>query len=325
MEMVNLLILISVFLFTSSIIGWVYLVWTESKFAEKARVKRRLLYISAGKKHGAEKLSLYKKRTLSEVGAWERFVLSIPRISTLDRLLLNSGVTMSATLFVLLTISLGVLGYLVGSLWLPSQPSALALGIMLMVIPYMFLKIAESRTMGKFEEQLPEGLDLLARAVRSGHSLSSAMEMVASEMDHPIGPEFRATVDEINMGLSLQEALANLTGRMKSRDLRFFAIAILIQRESGGNIAEIFDNLSRIIRERIQFRRQVKALTAEGKLSGIILVLLPIVMFLYIYLINYDYISLLWRDPLGLYMIGLAVILQIVGVIFIRRIVKIEI
>ena len=202
--------------------------------------------------------------------------------------------------------------------------AAILLGLVLLVLPYIVLRMREKASFEKFQEQLPEALDLLARSLRSGHALSSGMETVAEEMEDPIRAEFRAAVDEVNLGLSLKEALDNMCARVASTDLRFFSIAILMQRETGGNIAEVLDKISELIRERVYFLRQVKVLTAEGRLSGIILIALPIVMFVYIFLVNYAYISLLWTEKIGLYMLAGGCILMIIGALVIRRIVSIE-
>ena len=193
------------------------------------------------------------------------------------------------------------------------------------LLPYFFLKLAEKNYYKKFNEQLPEALDLLSRAVRSGNALSAGLGMIAEQIEDPISSEFAATVDEINLGLTMTEAMENLCERVPIADLRFFSIAVLVQKETGGNIGEILDNISRLIRERIQFKRHVSALTAEGRLSAIVLIGLPIFMFIYMYLTNYEYISLLWTEKMGHYMIFGAIIMQIIGSYVIKRIVDIDI
>jgi len=149
--------------------------------------------------------------------------------------------------------------------------------------------------------------------------------MISDEMDAPLSEEFGASVDEIKLGLTVKEAMDNLCIRVPLSDLRFFAVAVLIQRETGGNLAEILDNISRLIRERIQFKQLVKTLTAEGRISAVILIFLPILLFVYLYTTNYDYVSLLWTDETGRYMLFGAAILQIVGAYVIKRIVDIDI
>jgi len=323
--MVTIFLYIAVFIFTVAIIQVIYLAWSESRFIEKHKVKKRLLYISAGGKHGQEKLDKYRKGVLKEIGAFERFIFNIPRLSNLDKLLIKTNVPMSATLFVLLSVTLGVIGFGLGYLYFPQAVAAVALSLVCLLGPYLFLKLAEKNYYKKFNNQLPEALDLLSRAVRSGNALSAGLGMIAEQCEDPISSEFSATVDEINLGLTMDEAMENLCERVPIPDLRFFTIAVLVQKETGGNIGEILDNISRLIRERIQFKDHVAALTAEGRLSAAVLIGLPIFMFIYMYLTNYEYISLLWTEKLGHYMIYGAIILQIIGAYVIKRIVDIDI
>jgi tight adherence protein B len=321
----NILLSVAVFVFTVAIVEMVYLGWRESRFLEKRTVKKRLLYISAGGKHGKEKLAKYRASILKDIGEFERFVLSIPRLSALDSLLVKAQVPVNATIFVIASAALGLIGLLIGLRFLPQVIAAVLLGLVFLALPYLFLKLAEKQYYEKFGDQLPEALDLLARAVRSGHALTSGLEMVAKEMTDPIRAEFAATVDEINLGLTFKEAMENLCERVPLRDLRFFAIAVMVQKETGGNIAEILDNISRLIRERIQFQRHVKALTAEGRYSAGVLIALPIIMFVYIYFTNHEYLSLLWKEEMGHYMLFGAVVMQVIGAYVIKRIVTIEI
>jgi tight adherence protein B len=325
MEQLNILILAAVFVFAAAFVVMVYLGWTESRFAEKRRIKKRLFYISAGGKHGKEKLVKYRDSVLKDIGAYERLLLSLPRWGNLDGLLVKTGLPINATIFVVASLAFGLLGLLVGYRFLDQLLPAIALGLFCLVLPYLVLKLVEKRYYASFNEQLPEALDLLARAMRSGHALTSGLEMIAKELPDPIKTEFTATVDEINLGLTLKEALDNLCERVPIVDLRYFAIAVLVQKETGGNVAEILDNISRLIRERVQFQRHVKALTAEGRYSAIVLIGLPIFMFIYIYFANYEYLSLLWTEEIGHYMIYGAIIMQIIGSYLIKRIVTIEV
>jgi len=324
-DVLTLLLLAAVFLFTVSLVGMIFLAWTESRFAEKHAIKKRLYYISAGGKHGQEKLKKYRERVLRDVGAFESLALKMPRVSTLDRLLIKTKLPLNASTFIIGTLALAAIGTLLGLKLLPQTSAAFGLGLLLLALPFIALKVAEKNYYNRFQEQLPEALDLLARALRSGHALTSGLEMIATEMDDPIKSEMGAAVDEINLGLTFQEAFENLCARVPSTDLRFFTISILIQRETGGNIAEILDNISRLIRERIQFDRAVKALTAEGRYSAGVLISLPIFLFVYIYFVNYSYLSLLWSEDLGKMMMLGAVVSQLIGAYLIKRIVTIDI
>ena len=325
MDLLTLLLLGAVFLFTVSLVGVIILAWSESKFAEKQAIKKRLFYISAGGKHGKEKLKKYRDRVLKDVGTFESLALKMPRVSSLDRLLLKTNLPLNASTFIIGTLALATIGPLLALKLLPHSGSAAGVGVLLLILPCLALKIAERNYHNRFQEQLPEALDLLARALRSGHALTSGLEMVATEMEDPIKSEIGAAVDEINLGLTFQEAFDNLCARVPSTDLRFFTISILIQRETGGNVAEILDNISHLIRERIQFARQVRALTAEGRYSAGVLICLPVFLFIYIYFVNYSYLSLLWKENIGEMMLLGAVVSQLIGAYLIKRIVTIEI
>lgn len=324
MDPLSILLLVTIFVFVASLVQLCYLLWSSSKLLEKRKLKQRLLAISAGGKHGSEQLNSYRRKIFQDAGPLEALLLSLPRWPRLDRLLLRAGIQLSVSSFILLSLLGGLLGALLGFRFLPgSAPGALA-GLFGLSLPTLWLRLREQQMLRRFEEQLPEALDLLGRALRSGHALSSGLEMVAMEMEEPIAGEFATVVDETKLGLTLKEALENLCERVPNRDLRFFTIAIMVQKETGGNIAEILDNISRLIRERIQFKRQVDTLTAEGKASAVILMALPPLMFIYVYFVNYNYISLLWTEQLGRYLIAGALGLQVLGGLLISKIINVK-
>jgi len=324
MALLNFTISLTVFLFVAMLVALAYLVWT-GRYAERLTIKKRLLYISAGGGHGKERLENYKNGILKNATPLEKLAFSLPRLNALDRKIIKSRFPINATSFIIVSLFLCGAGALLGLWLLPQKPLAVVPAILLLFIPYVLLSHAERRSDALFSEQLPGAMELMARAMRSGHALSSAMEMVAEELDEPIKSEFRAAGDEMKLGLTLNEALGNMCRRVPSMDLKFFAISVVIQRETGGNVAEILDRIGTLIRERVQFKRQVNTLTAEGRMSGKVLIGIPIVMFIYIYFANYDYISLLWTDPIGLYLLYGGVISMIFGYFVITRIVKIEI
>jgi len=317
--------LILVFLCVVFVVMSFYNVWSDSRFPKRRAMKKRLMYICAGGLHGKEKLDLYKKSALQHVGFFGQLAFTMPRLVILDQMLVRAALPCSATAFVLLSILLGSLGIFVGITFSLNRELMAGLSVLLLIIPFLYLKIKEKEFFSKFEEQFPGALDLLARAMRVGHALSSGLEMVAEEMEDPIKSEFAATLADINLGLSVKDAFENLCERVPNTDLRYFVIAVLIQRETGGSLAQILDNLSTLIRERMHFRRKVKALTAEGRVSAIVLVMLPIVMFAYLYFVNYDYISVLWTSEVGIYMLSATACLLIVGMIVMKKMVNIEI
>ncbi len=192
-------------------------------------------------------------------------------------------------------------------------------------IPFAYLNFKRNRRMRTFEEQFPEALDLIARALKAGHAFVTGLKMVADEMSDPVGPEFRKTFDEQNFGLPLKDALENLTARVPSLDVRFFATAVLIQRETGGNLSEILENLAHVVRERFKILRQVRVYTAHGRMTGYVLLALPTVLCIALVFINPDHMNLLFRERLGQMLLMLSITLQFIGYVWIRQVIKIEV
>jgi tight adherence protein B len=198
-------------------------------------------------------------------------------------------------------------------------------GVIGVWLPFKFLAFKKRRRIAKFEKQLPEALELLGRGLRAGHAFVAGLQLVANEMPPPIGPEFFITYMEQNHGLDLNDALLNLCSRVDLQDLRFFTTAVMIQRETGGNLADILSKIAALARERFNLRNQVKALTAEGRLSGIVLTLLPVGTAVGLFFMNPTYIMLLWETPKGRMMAMVALFFQALGIFTISRIVKIKV
>jgi len=191
-------------------------------------------------------------------------------------------------------------------------------------LPFAYVRYMRTKRMLKFEEQFPEAIDLLARALRAGHALTTGLSMVAEELPKPIGPEFKTLYDEQNFGLPVPQALRNFAERIPSLDARFFVTAVLTQREAGGNLSEVLDNLASIIRDRFKVKRQVRVISAHGRITGWVLSALPTALGLFFTLMNPEKYGTFFRDPLGMQMIGGALLLQLVGVLIIKKIVTIE-
>lgn len=194
-----------------------------------------------------------------------------------------------------------------------------------LVAPTLVLMRKRTSRLRKFEEMFPEALDLLSRAIRAGHALTTAMSMVAEEASDPIGPEFKKTFDEQNFGMPLKDALMNLAVRVPLMDVHFFVTAVLIQRETGGNLSEILDNLSHVVRERFKILRQVRVYTAHGRLTGYVLMGLPPALAIALSYINPDHMNLLFKEQMGRMMILASIVMQTVGYFWIRQVVKIEV
>jgi len=192
-------------------------------------------------------------------------------------------------------------------------------------LPWVVLRIKRTRRLRTFEEAFPEALDLVSRALKAGHAFATGLKMVADEMPEPIGPEFRKTFDEQNFGLPLKDSLANLTVRVPLLDVRFFSTAVLIQRETGGNLSEILENLAHVVRERFKILRQVRVYTAHGRLTGYVLLALPVFLMIALSFINPEHMQLLFREPIGHMLLGVAAVMQVVGYLWIKQVVKIEV
>jgi tight adherence protein B len=259
-------------------------------------------------------------------------------LPTIDRLLANttkgfalsqwieqSGLKVSLSGVVVIAIGLGVLLALVGTAVARSKwgmPVGFVVGF---AVPFVFLATKRKRRLYSFEEQFPEALDLIARALKAGHAFATGLKMVSDEMPEPVGPEFRKTFDEQNFGLPLKDALDNLTHRIPLLDVRFFATAVLIQRETGGNLSEILENLAHVVRERFKILRQVRVYTAHGRFTGYILLALPAVLCVALAFINPDHMNLLFRERMGQMLLLGAIIMQTIGYLWIKQVIKIEV
>jgi len=207
-----------------------------------------------------------------------------------------------------------------------SPPPLYPVGALLVgALPFTWLFLRRRRRLKKFAMQLPDALELIGRALRSGHSLAAALNLVKEELPDPIGTEFGMAYEEQNLGVPVEKALKNMLRRVPNMDLKFFVTAVAIQRQTGGDLAEIIDKLSYLIRERFKILGQVQALTGEGRLSGVVLMGLPIVVFLALYRMNPDYVMVLFTDPLGKKMLAFAAVMQILGAIVIKKIVTIKV
>jgi len=203
--------------------------------------------------------------------------------------------------------------------------AAAPLGIVLGFIPFMALYMKRKRRLAAFGRQLPEALELIGRALRAGHSLASGFKLVADEMPPPISTEFERSYEAQNLGVPLEEAIEEMTNRVPNLDLRFFATAVILQRQTGGDLAEILDKIGYIVRERFKIFGQIQALTGEGRLSGVVLLGLPPVLFVVMWYLNPGYSMTLFTDPMGHQMLAGAIIMQIVGALVIRKIVNIKV
>ena len=199
------------------------------------------------------------------------------------------------------------------------------LGVALGVLPLGWLYVKRMRRLNRFGQQMPEALELIGRSLRAGHSLNAGFGLVASEMEDPLAREFGRAYEEQNLGIPLDEAIEEMANRVPNMDLRFFATAVILQRQTGGDLAEILDKIGHLIRERLQILGQIQALTGEGRMSGAVLLGLPPVLFLAMLKINYEYVMQLFTDEIGQYLLGVALITQLIGAIVIKKIITIKV
>ncbi|WP_019448701.1 type II secretion system F family protein [Cupriavidus sp. BIS7] len=316
-----------ILLFVAVVLGVeaVYLWWNNAHGPAAKRIEARLRALSAGGHVSAERLSILKKRLLSDSPRMQRWLMSVPRIAGLDRWLEQSGSTWSVAqlfgfcgLVVLCTVAL---------IPLVPVPLVVMLGgaAFVWILPFLHVMRLRTKRLKQMEVQLPDAVDMISRALRAGHAFAGALGMVGQEMKAPLGPEFRTTFEEINYGVALDEAMTNLAIRVPVGDLRYFVIAVLIQRESGGNLAEILDTIATMVRERLKLFDKIRVLSAEGKLSAWILGLLPFGTAGLILIVNPGFMKVLWEDPLGWKMVGGALVSMISGVFWMRKIIRIRV
>ncbi|MFX1716236.1 type II secretion system F family protein [Paraburkholderia sp. A1RO-5L] len=317
--------IILVFLAIILVIEAGYLWWKSGHSGEAKRLENRIRMMSAGGQSNDRTGSILKQRLLSSSPLMTRLLLKVPRIHALDRWLVQSGLDWSVGKFVMLTVCppfvFGLLGRLI---YIPAAALVLLVLIGALYAPFK-VKRAVQKRLKRLEEQLPEAADMMSRSLRAGHSFATALGIVGDEMPEPIGSEFRATFDEVNFGVPLNQALGALANRVPISDLRYFVIAVLIQRESGGNLAEILGNISQIIRSRLALLGKVKALSAEGRLSAWILGILPFALGLVILIVNPGFMKVLWTDPAGLKLVGGAVVLMLFGFVWMRKVIRIHV
>lgn len=305
------------------VMGIASLLQSGSDKAEK-RVKSRLQSLAMSDMDAASIDLVLRETSMSTVPWFNRFLEKMRWAANVNKLIKQADAKGSAGVYLLLCALLAIVGFYVGILsdriWV-----SFVLAFIFGNIPLWRLKMQKRKRVDRFQTQLPEALDLMARALKAGHTFGGGMRMVADEFNDPIAGEFRQTLDEINYGMDADRALYNLLERVDSTDLKFFVVSVNIQRETGGNLSEIMDKISSLVRERFVLFGKIKVLSAEGRLSALILVLLPFALAGVLYIVNPGYISLLWTRELGQGMAWSAVILLAVGVFFTRKIVRIEV
>lgn len=297
--------------------------WVSRHGAEARRIRERLA-AQAG-------MPLARAAGLERAPAPERLagigtVLAVlPGGARLVRWVRAAGDGTSAGEVIVLSAGLAALGLAV-PLWL-DRPMWVGVGLAMAfaALPWWWTARRRSRRIDRFERQFPEALDLMSRAMRAGHSFSNAVQMAGDELPAPLGADFRQMFEELNYGVSMNDALVHLSERVPLPDVSYFTVAVLIQRESGGNLAELLDKIASLVRARLKLHGDIRTLSAEGRLSAWILTLLPFALGLVITLINPKFIGILWTDPVGVRLVGAASVMLVLGVWWMRRIIRIHV
>jgi tight adherence protein B len=245
-------------------------------------------------------------------------------VNPVQQLLVEAGLKYTVGVFLLASLAVGAAAAVISWMALKMLAVSVVLGIAAACLPVFYVRFKRTKRLEIFEEQFPEAIDLIARALRAGHALTTGLGMVADEIPAPVGEEFRRLYDEQNFGMSLPEAMRAMAKRVPVLDARFFVTAVLTQREAGGNLSEVLDNLASVMRERFKVRRQVRVASAHGRLSAWILSLMPPVLAGILFTLSPNFMSVLWEDPWGVQLLLAAGALQLVGTITIARMVRIE-
>lgn len=319
--MTPLIISIAAFLGVAALVGGVALVL---RGPDSSKLEDRLDVLAGNRSPSSAKDPL-KESLLAQLDAPNYFEALVKRIGNLAKLFEQADTKLTPAKFFAVSGGLAFGGMALPVLTGISIALGPVLAIVFGVLPLVWLIMRRRRRMRKFGAQLPDALELISRALRAGHSLAAGMDLVREEMAAPISIEFGRVFEEQNLGIPLDEALRSMIDRMPNLDLKFFVTAVVLQKQTGGDLAEILDKIGHLIRERFKIWGQVQALTGEGRLSGIVLLALPPLLFLAVYYLNPDYSMMLFRDPMGQQMLAGAVVLQIVGALVIKKIVSIKV
>lgn len=292
---------------------------------EETDISRHIAGIDRHAVMTADGATILKEESLSGIKQLNDLLAQVPGSYALQRLIKQSGSNWGVAPLVLGSLALGLLGGWLVSFGVSNAVLCLFLGTILGLSPSVYLYIKRMVRFQRFSDLLPEAIDLMSRAMRVGHSVISVLEMVGTEVAEPVGSEFRMVYEEQSLGLPLREAMINLTHRVPIPDIRFLAAAIILQKETGGNLAEILDKTAFLIRERMRLRGQLRIYTAQGRATGWVLCALPFIMFLLISSVNPGYEKVLLEDPTGRHLVYAGFVLLGIGILVIRKIIDIRV
>ena len=299
-----------------------YNMWASSRSDEARRIGSRLASLRGEVR---TEVSLERVQQRRRMPWLQDLVSSTGPGERLSKFVRSSGMQVSAAELLLLSLLLGAVGFAVPAVLGRPPILGAAFGLALAVLPWWRVSSARNKRVQRFEQLFPEALDMMARAMRAGHAFPTAIKMCGDEVAEPMGRDFRLLSDEMNYGVPAAEALQNLALRVPLPDVSYFVVAVMIQRESGGNLAELLDSISAILRARLKLMGEVRTLSAEGKLSAYILTSLPFGVALMVNIVNPEFMSVLWTDPAGLKVVGGALFMMVLGILWMRSIIRIRV
>jgi len=301
--------------------------WLFDRRNSRARVIKDRLAAErkAPERPPEEELALLRDEQLSQIPALDTFLRRSSRVSDLQKMLAQADMSLRVTNFLGISALTGVAATIITYVLSKRVEVAWIALLVGFVLPYSYASIRRNKRFEKFEELFPEAIDTLARAVRAGHAFTTALEMITAEVSEPVSGEFRQLYEEQKFGMPVRDALLNLTERMPLVDVKFFVTAVMLQRETGGNLAEILDNLSYVIRERFKIQRQVRVYTAQGRLTMALLMGMPPIIVTTMLLLNPSFIRPLFSDPIGHFLLVAGITLQTIGYFVIRKIIRIQV
>jgi tight adherence protein B len=315
---------ICIFVFAVVVIELVAFAIRNSNSAKSRKIRKKLRKYSYDDRE-EEETNIIKKRIYSKIPFFNGLLQNTPGVAKLDHLVIQANAKHPMGFYVLLALFLAAGGYMGGNFFLRDLYQSLLAMVICGFLPFVYLNYLKRKRLQKFKRQLPDGMDLIARALKAGHAFTGGMSLAADEFDDPLGSEFSETLDEINYGVSVGDALKNLAARVDCGEIRYFVVGVILQRETGGNLAELMETLATLIRERFKFDGKVKTLTAEGRLSAVILILLPIGIFGFLWLTNPNFLAPLITEPAGKFMILGAIIMMIMGAFVMKKMVDIQV
>lgn len=319
--------LIAILTFLVVVVGFLGIWVFATAGGDQEQIRKRMSSVHKAERRGdvGLGLKLVRDEMMSGVPWLHQMMMKWSWSTKLQDFVMQAGMTLKPAKLLMICAIAGLGSYLGASYFFPHFYVTLPVGIVAALLPIAYVAFKRNRRLRKFEEHFPEALDLLGRAVRAGHAFTTGLEMISKECAEPLAGEFRTAFEEQNFGLPLRDALLNLTERVPLIDVRFFVTALLIQKETGGNLAEILDGLARVIRDRFRIYREVQVRTAQGRLTAGILIALPIMMLIILSALNPNYVGVLFTDPKGPIVLAIAAIMQVIGSAILWKIIHFEV